>query len=151
MTVQETLLTMATWEVILGWDTTSMGVPWGPVDERIGVTLSISLEEPISAQVCPCTIPMETQWETREWVGGLLSRFSIQPFSLEHTPLHYTQHWLHIALDQSENRLGHQKDPAKNISITPHWRISLLLRFLGETAYSIKCELHFLFSRCLSK
>lgn len=55
---------MGTWQVKLRGDTTSLGVPRGPVDEGVGVALSISLEEPISAHYRPRTVPMETQQET---------------------------------------------------------------------------------------
>lgn len=84
------------------------------------------------------------QWKPNgRQVSGSKSRFSTQPFLSEHTALHYTHHWLHTELDQNENRLGHQQDPAKHTSSTPRWDISLLLWLL--TSYSIKCELHVTF------
>lgn len=47
---------------------TSLGIPRWPVDEGMGVALSINVEEPISAPVCPHAVLTETRWETSEWV-----------------------------------------------------------------------------------
>lgn len=40
------------------------GVPGWPVDKRIGLALSISLEEPIAGRFDPRSAPMKTRWET---------------------------------------------------------------------------------------
>ncbi len=55
----------------------------------MGVALSISLEEPISAHVRPYTVPMETRWETCEWVNldSALSLFPGTHTTVLHTPL----------------------------------------------------------------
>lgn len=51
------------------WTKTSLGIPRWPVDERLGVALSINLEGPISGLVGPHTVLTEAHWETSEWVS----------------------------------------------------------------------------------
>lgn len=48
---------------------TSLGIPRRPVDDRLGVALSINVEGPISAPVGPHAVLTETRWETGEWVS----------------------------------------------------------------------------------
>lgn len=67
---------------------TSLGIPRWPVDEGLGVALSINLEEPISALVCPHAVLTQTRWETSEWVTV------IQPNPEKH--ITNTKFWLRL-------------------------------------------------------
>lgn len=76
------------------------------------------------------------QWETREWVNGwIIVHNQLCSWSAHtNTQVHYTNRWLYIEPDHSENELGLEQDK-ESASSTKQGDISLLL-LLWKRHYS---------------